>query len=66
MREAKRTVRLTIRLRPWEREKLDEAAELRGWYVSELVRRAALQEADEALTDRSDADGRREPANAEM
>lgn len=48
-RQRERTERLTIRLRPWEREALDEAAERTGKYVSELVRGAALREAEEAL-----------------
>lgn len=46
---SRRTSKLTVRLRPAERELLEEAAERTGRYSSQLARFAALQKARRIL-----------------
>lgn len=45
----RRSVKLTVRLRPTERELLEEAAEATGRYSSQLARFAAVREARRIL-----------------
>lgn len=45
--DPKRTARITTRFRERERRKLEREAQRRGVYLSELIRRSALEEIED-------------------